>query len=83
MLKAETGLRKAVGPTEFAIGRKSAIEDLKRDIDAAIHKITEAYGRAAVFQLDCSCALNRTFGQARLQNLAEKTLASSRQSASG
>ena len=37
MLKAEPGLTKAVGPTELAIGRKSAIEDLKRGIDAATH----------------------------------------------
>ena len=36
MLRAEIGLRQAVGPTESAIGRKSAIEDLSRGTDAAI-----------------------------------------------
>jgi hypothetical protein len=60
MLNAEPDLNKAVGPTEFAIGRIFAIEDLKRDIDAATHKITEDFGRAIVFQFDCSCAFDRT-----------------------
>ena len=39
---------------------QSAIEDLKKDIDAAIEKTKEEHGKAVVFQLDCSCAVNRT-----------------------
>ena len=38
VLKKETNLKDVVGQTEYAIGRKSAIEDLKKDIDAAIEK---------------------------------------------
>ena len=71
-LKAETNLKETVGETEFAIGRKSAIEDLKRDIDAAIEKVKEEHGKAIVFQLDCSCAFNRTSRQAALRNLEER-----------
>ena len=59
-------------PSEFARGRKSAIEDLKRDIDAATHNITEDFGRAVVFQLDCSSTLNRTSRLESLRNIADK-----------
>ena len=38
VLKKETNLKDVVGQTEYALGRKSAIEDLKKDIDAAIEK---------------------------------------------
>ena len=72
MLKSETTLREAVGPTEFAIGRQSALDDLNRDIDVAIRKVTEDFGEATVFQLDCSCALGRTSRQASLHTTAEK-----------
>ena len=69
ILKAETNVKEIVGGAEFAIGRKSAIEDLKRDIDAAIAKVREDHGSAIVFQLDCSCAFNRTPRQAALRSL--------------
>ena len=72
MLKAEPDLKRAVGPPEFAIGRKSAIEDLKRGIEAAIAQVREEHGSAIVFQLDCSCAFNRTSRQAALRNLEER-----------
>ena len=72
MLTAETRLSEAVGPTEFAIGRKSAIEDLNRDIDAAIHKVAEEFGRAIVVHFDCSRAFNRASRQASLHNIAEQ-----------
>ena len=64
--------REAAGLAEVATGRESATEDLKRDIDAATHTMTEDVGRAIVFQRDCSCAFNRTSRQASLQNIAEK-----------
>ena len=47
-LKAETNLKETVGETEFAIGGKSATEDLKGDIDAAIEKVKEEHGKAVV-----------------------------------
>ena len=71
-LKAETNPKETVGETEFAIGRRPAIEDLKRDIDAAIDKVQEEHGKAVVSQLDCSCAFNRTSRQAALKNLEER-----------
>ena len=61
-----------MGDTEYAIGRKAAIEDLKKDIDAAIERVKEEQGAAVVFQLDCSCAFNRTSRQVALSNLAER-----------
>ena len=70
--KKETNLKEIVGETEYAIGRKSAIEDLKKDIDAAIEKVKEEHGAAVVFQLGCSCAFNRTSRQVALSNLAER-----------
>ena len=60
-----------VGESEFAIGRKSAIEDMKRSIDVAIDKVTQNYGKAVVFQLDCSCAFNRAPRQTCLIKLEE------------
>ena len=60
-----------MGESEFAIGRKSAIEDMKRSIDAAIDKVTQNYGKAVVFQLDCSCAFNRAPRQTCLTKLEE------------
>ena len=38
ILKADKSIQKAVSPQEFAIGRKAALEDLKRTVDAAIAK---------------------------------------------
>ena len=64
-------LRELVGESEVAIGRKSAIEDMERSIDAAIGKVTQAYGTAVVFQLDCSCAVNRAPRQTCLTKLEE------------
>jgi hypothetical protein len=72
VLKKEPNLKGLVGRAEYAIGRKAAIEDLEKDIDAAIDTIKEEHGRAVVFQLDCSCAFNRTSRQAALSNLAER-----------
>ena len=72
MLKAETNLKETVGETEFAIGSNPAIEDQKRDIDAAIDKVKEEHGEAIVLQLDCSCAFNRASRQATLRNLEER-----------
>ena len=72
ILKAGTNLKETVGETEFATGRTSAIEDLNRGIDAAIEKVREEHGEAIVFQLDCSCAFNRTSRQAALRNLEER-----------
>ena len=71
-LKKETNLKEIVGDTEYALGRKSAIKDLKKDIDASIEKVKEEQGAAVVFQLDCSCAFNRTSRQVALSNLAER-----------
>jgi hypothetical protein len=62
-------LKETAGETEFATGRTSAIEDLKRDIEVAIEKVREEHGEAIVFQLGCSCAVNRTSRQAALRNL--------------
>ena len=59
MIKCEKGLKELVGESEVAIGRKPAIEDMKQSIDATIDKVTQTYGKAVVFQLDCSCAFNR------------------------
>jgi hypothetical protein len=72
MIKCEKHLRELVGESEFAIGRKSAIEDMKRSIDAAIDKVTQNYGKAVVFQLDCSCAFNRAPRQTCLTKLEER-----------
>jgi hypothetical protein len=38
ILKTEQNLQQTVCPQEFAIGRKAALEDLKRTVDAAIAK---------------------------------------------
>jgi hypothetical protein len=71
MIKCEKHVRELVGESEFAIGRKSAIEDMKRSIDATIDKVTHTYGKAVVFQLDCSCAFNRAPRQTCLTKLEE------------
>ena len=42
VLRNETNLKDVVGQTEYATGRKSAIEDLNKDIDAAIDKIKQS-----------------------------------------
>jgi hypothetical protein len=44
---------------------------MKRSIDAAIDKVTHPYGKAVVFQLDCSCAFNRAPRQTCLTKLEE------------
>ena len=72
ILEAETNLTEAVGATEFAIGRKSAIEDLNSDIEAAIVQVREEHGSAIVPQLDCSRAFNRASRQAALRSLGER-----------
>ena len=38
--------QQVVSPQEFAIGRKAALEDLKRTVDAAIAKTQEQHGQA-------------------------------------
>ena len=63
MITCAQHLEELVGESEFAIRRKSAIDDMKRSIDNAIDKVTQTYGKAVVFQLDCSCAFNRAHRQ--------------------
>ena len=65
-------MKETVGETVFAIGRKSAIEDLERGIVASIAKAKEDHGNAVVFQLDCSCAFSHTSRQAALRHLEER-----------
>jgi hypothetical protein len=72
ILKVEKSIQKTVSPQEFAIGRKAALEDLKRTVDTAIAKTQEEHGRAVVFQLDCSCAFNRVARQTALLDLKER-----------
>ena len=45
ILKAEKNIQQIVCPQELAIGRKAALEDLKRTVDAAIAKTKENLGR--------------------------------------
>ena len=71
MIKCEKHLRELVGEIEVAIGRKSAIEDMKKSIDVAIDKVTHTYGKVVVLQLGCSCAFNRAPRQTCLTKLEE------------
>ena len=70
ILRSEKTLAQIVGSDEFAIGRKSAIETLKRTIENAIFDVHQGYGKATVFQLDCSCAFNRMPRDHALEGLA-------------
>ena len=58
-LRSDKHLQEHVGNIEYAIGRKAALETLRRDIDIALHEVVKRYGNAVAFQLDCSCAFNR------------------------
>ena len=47
-----------VGGDEFAIGRKSAIETLKRTIENALQEAHDGHGKSIAYQLECFCAFN-------------------------
>ena len=44
LLRSEKPLEHIVGPDEFAIGRKSAIETLKRTVEHDLFDVHEGYG---------------------------------------
>ena len=73
LLRSDKSLQEHVGKNEYAIGRKAALETLRRDIDIALQEVSQHYGNATAFQLDCSCAFNRMPRECAVEGLRRHT----------